>query len=71
MEELIELDDPKEDGTKPNKNKSSQYELVQSPARVDSSESLFGYGDGGAALTMLRHMLSQTSITDVSMYTYK
>ena len=49
-------------------NKSSQYDLVQSQERVDSAESFFEDGDGGATLTILRHMLSQTPITDVLMY---
>ena len=71
LEEIIDLDDVEEEETKSDENESSQYDLVQSPERIDSSESFFDDGDGGAALTMLRHMLSQTSITDVSMYAYK
>ena len=70
LEELIELDDEKEEQTKSNENNGSQCDLAES-ARVDSFESFFDDGDGGAALTMLRHMLSQTSITDVSLYAYK
>ena len=71
LEELIELDDEKEEEIKPNKNKNSEYDLVESPERVDSFESFFDHGNGDAALTMLRHMLSQTSITDVSLYAHK
>ena len=71
LAEIIDLGDVEEEETKSDENESSQYDLVQSPERVDSSESFFDDGDGSAALTMLRHMLSQTSITDVSMYAYK
>ena len=71
LEELIDLDDEKEEETKPNENENSQYDLVESSERVDSFESFFDNGDGGAALVMLRHMLTQTSITEVSLYAHK
>ena len=35
LEELIELDDEKEEETKPNENENSQYDLVKSPEMVD------------------------------------
>ena len=56
---------------KPNQRKTrvcSQYDLIEPPERVDPSESFFDGDNDDAALTQLRHMLSQASITDVSRY---
>ena len=71
LEEIIELDDADEEEIKSDKDESSFDNLVELSASVEPFESFFDNGNADAALTMLRHMLSQTSIIDVSMYAYK
>ena len=71
LEEIIELDDAEEEETKSDKDESCFDDLVEPSASVEPFESFFNNGNADAALLMLRHMLSQTSINDVSMYAYK
>ena len=70
LEEIIELDDADKEETKSDKDESSFDDLVELSASVEPFESFFDDGNTDAALTMLRHMLIQTSIIDVSMYAY-
>ena len=65
LEEMIGLDDNNEGETKSDKGESSYYDLVELSARVELYESFFDDGDADLSLTMLRHVLSQTSIVDV------
>ena len=70
VEELIELDDAEEDETRSNNNENGFEDLIEAAEIVERSETFFNNGNVNEALPMLRQMLSQTSIVNVSKYAY-
>ena len=70
MEEIIELDDAEEDETRSSNNENGFEDLVEAEKSVETLETLFNNGNVDEALRILRQMLSQTSIVDVSKYAY-
>ena len=70
MEEIIELDDAEEDETRSSNNENRFDDLIEAAKSVERLEALFNNGNVDEALPMLRRMLSQTSIDNVSKYAY-
>ena len=70
MEEINELDDAEEDETRSSNNENGFEDLIEAAEIVERSETFFNNGNVNEALPMLRQMLSQTSIVNVSKYAY-
>ena len=70
VEEIIELDDAEEDETRSSNNENRFDDLIEAAKSVERLEALFNNGNVDEALPMLRRMLSQTSISNVSKYAY-
>ena len=70
MEEIIELDDAEEDETRSSNNENRFDDLIEAAKSVERLEALFNNGNVDEALPMLRRMLSQTSIDNVSKHAY-
>ena len=70
MEEIIELDDAEEDETRSSNNENRFEDLIEAAKSVERLEALFNNGNVDEALPMLRRMISQTSIDNVSKYAY-
>lgn len=70
VEEIIELGDAEEDETRSSNNENGFEDLVEAEKSVETLETLFNNGNVDEALRILRQMLSQTSIVDVSKYAY-
>ena len=70
VEEIIELDDAEEDDERSSNNENGLEDLFEAAKGVEIFETFFNNGDVDEALPMLRQMLSQTSIVNVSKYAY-
>jgi len=70
VEEIIGLDDAEEDETRSSNNENGFEDLVEAAKSVERLETFFNNGNVDEALKILRQMLSQTSIADVSKYAY-
>ena len=70
VEEIIELDDAEEDETRSSNNENGFEDLIEAAKSVERFETFFNNGNVDEALPMLRQMLNQTSIANVSKYAY-
>ena len=70
MEEIIELDDAEEDETRSSTKENRFEDLIEAAKSVERLETFFNNGNVDEALPMLRQMLSQTSIDNVSKHAY-
>jgi hypothetical protein len=70
VEELIELDDVEEDETRSSDNEKGFEDMIEAAKIDERFETFFNNSNVDEALPMLRQMISQKSIVNVSKNAY-